>query len=282
MQSNLCAKHRLFLDLIQDLYRTLYEENLSYLQGIVLLYKELYRSTHILVLHRHKETPFLVCKKNCCRKTSCLKIYKLSLSTTIPELIETELDKRTKMTTEEIDAIYNDINPEITQRVKKEIQTCTALRKLSLNDITNVLYKDEWIPTRLLKVIDGDTISVAVLTGNGNALKISVRVFGIDCPEKARASEKEIKCGLLIKQHLEGRLDSIVKVKFLKPDMYGGRWLGHVRYTSGHSCCSCGCGLQGVCLGAYLISEKLARTYNGEKKTVWTDMELDGILARFS
>jgi len=279
MNGDICIKHKLFLNLLSDLQGLIRFEKLSLLEKACVLYKEVYRRTHLISLH-DVSNPYIYCKKTCCRKSSCPKVYKLQLSNDVLE-IERDDERKNEVKISEIDARYNVIDPEITSRIRHEVQTCTALRKVSLESVPRVLHKDQWIPVRLVKVIDGDTISVALLTGNGEALKVSVRIMGIDCPEKSRASEKEIKCSLLITEYLKKQLPEILRVKFIKPDKWGGRWLGYVQYHCSKTSCECGCGFSGVCVGSRLLTKGFAKPYFGDKKSVWTEEELDKILSSF-
>jgi endonuclease YncB( thermonuclease family) len=275
-----CNNHILFLDYIKDIARILHRIELTTEQKLALFYKELHRNTRI-VFFCNSETPHILCKKTCCRKKQCPQQYRITLTN---NSIETTLDStfsNTYLSPDEVELIYETIDRETHQMLKKELQLCCSLRKLVPTSVDSVISKGQWIPARLLKVIDGDTISVAVIVANGEALKVSVRINGVDCPEKSRASEKEIRCSNLITHYLKQHLDTIVQVKFLKVDKWGGRWIGMVQYLEGQEPCVCGCGFNGVCLGQYVLSNGLAKPYKGDKKTPWSETELDNILLKF-
>lgn len=131
---------------------------------------------------------------------------------------------------------------------------------LPVDDIANVPHKGKQIKARLLYVIDGDTVCVAI--NCGHPLRISVRLIGIDTPElkpkhvdevgEADAAEKVKKyvVGLYIGQDL-------IDIKLLKNDKYGGRYVGHVYLESGE------------CLSQHLIEKGYGKKYDGKAKPPW-------------
>jgi endonuclease YncB( thermonuclease family) len=167
----------------------------------------------------------------------------------------------------DIEALYKAIPDDIKFGIRDQLTHIKALRKIDISSVPNVVAKNEWILTRLIKVIDGDTIAVAILMGS-TVLKVSVRVSGIDCPETHKASEKEIRCGNLITEHVRTLIGDIVKVKFLNVDKWGGRWVGQIGLPN----IPCGC------LSTYLLEKGYAKAYSGAKKTSWTESELDRML----
>ena len=114
---------------------------------------------------------------------------------------------------------------------------------------------------KLAKVVDGDTVIVQVEwlpkeLGN----KVSIRVIGIDTPEKGAQAkcEKEKLKGIAATEFTKKFLADAktVDVTISNWDKYGGRIDGYVSY-------------KGKDLGAALIAASLARPYDGGKKSDW-------------
>jgi endonuclease YncB( thermonuclease family) len=118
-------------------------------------------------------------------------------------------------------------------------------------------------PYDITRVIDGDTVEIAVdFLPSPLPPKLSIRVMGVDTPEKApRAqcdAEAELakKASAFTKNAVANALE--VDVVILKWDKYGGRVLGEV-YLDHQS------------LSESLISAGLARPYKGEAKSSWCE-----------
>ncbi len=118
-------------------------------------------------------------------------------------------------------------------------------------------------PYEITRVIDGDTVEIAVdFLPSPLPPKLSIRVMGIDTPEKApRAqcdAEAELakKASAFTKNAVANALE--VDIKILKWDKYGGRVLGDV-YLDHQS------------LAESLVSAGLARHYKGDAKQSWCE-----------
>jgi endonuclease YncB( thermonuclease family) len=118
-------------------------------------------------------------------------------------------------------------------------------------------------PYDITRVIDGDTVEIAVdFLPSPLPPKLSIRVMGIDTPEKApRAqcdAEAELakKASAFTKNAVANALE--VDIKILKWDKYGGRVLGDV-YLDHQS------------LAESLVSAGLARHYKGDAKQSWCE-----------
>lgn len=119
---------------------------------------------------------------------------------------------------------------------------------------------DNW---KITKVTDGDTVKIEI-PGFPIALPLSVRVYGIDTPEKApwAKCEREANLGLsasaFTRNAIAENYKNGGKVVFsnVKWDKYGGRIVAKVS-------------LDGKDLGAALINAELARPYFGGAKTSW-------------
>lgn len=118
-------------------------------------------------------------------------------------------------------------------------------------------------PYEITRVIDGDTVEIAVdFLPKPLPPKLSIRVIGIDTPEKApRAQcEAEAKKAVEATRFTKRAVAEATKteVYLLKWDKYGGRVLGSVVFD-------------GVSLSDSLISAGLARPYKGDAKQSWCE-----------
>ena len=118
-------------------------------------------------------------------------------------------------------------------------------------------------PYEITRVIDGDTVEIAVdFLPSPLPPKLSIRVMGIDTPEKAPRAQCDAEAALakkasaFTKNAVANALE--VDVVILKWDKYGGRVLGEV-YLDHQS------------LAESLISAGLARPYKGEAKSSWCE-----------
>jgi endonuclease YncB( thermonuclease family) len=118
-------------------------------------------------------------------------------------------------------------------------------------------------PHEITRVIDGDTVEIAVdFLPSPLPPKLSIRVMGIDTPEKAPRAQCDAEAALakkasaFTKDAVANALE--VDIKILKWDKYGGRVLGEV-YLDHQS------------LAESLISAGLARPYKGEAKSSWCE-----------
>lgn len=115
----------------------------------------------------------------------------------------------------------------------------------------------------ITRVIDGDTVEIAVdFLPAPLPPKLSIRVIGIDTPEKApRAQcEAEAKKAVEATRFTKRAVAEATKteVYILKWDKYGGRVLGSVVFD-------------GVSLSDSLIAAGLARPYKGDAKQSWCE-----------
>ena len=118
-------------------------------------------------------------------------------------------------------------------------------------------------PYEITRVIDGDTVEIAVdFLPSPLPPKLSIRVMGIDTPEKAPRAQCNAEAALARKASAFTK-DAVayaleVDIKILKWDKYGGRVLGDV-YLDHQS------------LAQSLISAGLARPYKGDAKKSWCE-----------
>jgi endonuclease YncB( thermonuclease family) len=114
---------------------------------------------------------------------------------------------------------------------------------------------------KITRVIDGDTVEIAVgFLPAPLPPKLSIRVLGIDTPEKApRAQcEAEAEKAKLASAFTKNAIATaaVIDVQIKSWDKYGGRVLGNVF-------------LDGQSLAEMLINQGLARAYFGEAKSSW-------------
>jgi endonuclease YncB( thermonuclease family) len=115
----------------------------------------------------------------------------------------------------------------------------------------------------ITRVIDGDTVEIAVdFLPAPLPPKLSIRVIGIDTPEKAPRAQCEAEAALakkasaFTKNAVANATET--EVYILKWDKYGGRVLGSVVFD-------------GVSLSDSLIAAGLARPYKGDAKQSWCE-----------
>lgn len=129
----------------------------------------------------------------------------------------------------------------------------------------SIEYKDtiRFVPPveigRVIKVYDGDTITIAAKLpfGNGPLYRFSVRIRGIDCAEMRSRVKAEKRMAFLAKKKLANIcLDKEVTLRNVDLDKYG-RLLADV---------TCEVDEETVNLGETLLNEGLAVVYNGGKR----------------
>lgn len=118
-------------------------------------------------------------------------------------------------------------------------------------------------PYEITRVIDGDTVEIAVdFLPQPLPPKLSVRVIGIDTPEKAPRAQcdaeaaKAQAASKFTKQAVANATE--IDIDLLKWDKYGGRVLADV-YLDNQS------------LAEMLIAAGLARPYKGDAKQSWCE-----------
>lgn len=108
------------------------------------------------------------------------------------------------------------------------------------------------IPAQVLRVVDGDTLSVRARIWINQELETSVRILGIDAPELNGACEAERAKARQARAFLAKRTENrLVVLHDISNDKYGGRVLARVVTESGED------------LGAILLGEGLAVPYDG-------------------
>jgi len=121
-------------------------------------------------------------------------------------------------------------------------------------------YTYEW---KVLRVIDGDTVEIeAPYLPAPLKPKLSIRVFGVDTPEKGWRGQcdKEKALGAAATKFTQDLVNNadIIMVELIEWDKFGGRVLGDL-WIDGNS------------LTAMLIANGYAREYYGDKKQSWCE-----------
>ena len=117
---------------------------------------------------------------------------------------------------------------------------------------------------RVSRVYDGDTVFVWILLGK-YPLELSVRVNGIDTPEmrgKYR-SNLEIEVASAARDRVKELIDGkVVSIQIYSWDKYGGRVIADIYVDK-----------KGTTLSSILLTEGLAKPYDGKKKEKWKDSD---------
>ena len=183
------------------------------------------------------------------------------------------------------------------------MSTADDLLRLSNYQSTPRFRLNDICPCKVLDCYDGDTVTVALQVGDGRLAKFTVRLVGLDTPErrpKRRGAgqaadlsglEKEaalrVRARLLhlllpeecpielrqVKKRKEvrrtcGESRQIVFLEFKDFDKYG-RILGALRLTTA-----------GPTVNDMLVEEGMARRYDGGTRRPWTREELEHIIGR--
>jgi endonuclease YncB( thermonuclease family) len=121
----------------------------------------------------------------------------------------------------------------------------------------------------VIDVHDGDTCHVRVDLGFGIQFDTNIRIDGIDTPEMATNQKAAAIVARDAFTKWLGQNKGKLWVKSVSWDKYGGRIVGRI-YIQGKP---------DLDWTSYAIGLKIAKPYDGSKKTPWTQAELDAIAA---
>ena len=127
------------------------------------------------------------------------------------------------------------------------------LNSISYNDTTPFVYPIQY--GKVIKVYDGDTITIAARLPNTNGpiYRFSVRLNGIDTPEIRGKSEAEKELAYCVRDALtEKIIGKIVELRNVAKEKYG-RILADVYLGEEH-------------INGWLVDENFAVVYHGGKK----------------
>lgn len=115
------------------------------------------------------------------------------------------------------------------------------------------------VEATVLRVVDGDTISVRAHIWLGLEMETIVRFAGIDAPELHGHCEAEVDLAQKAKAYVEGRVASgQVQLRDIVRDKYGGRVLARVQAS-------------GADLSQDLLAAGLAHQYRGGRRLSWCE-----------
>lgn len=134
--------------------------------------------------------------------------------------------------------------------------------------ISDIPFKGRKIQARLLKIVDGDTISVAIYCGH--ILKLKIRLEGVDAPELHPKPDDpvQVQAALKVKNYVMSLFspDSSVNIRLLKLDKYGGRYVGHIYLSDGITT-----------LSEHLLAKGYVKKYDGRAKSKWIASDFEAI-----
>jgi micrococcal nuclease len=114
------------------------------------------------------------------------------------------------------------------------------------------------VPADVVDVHDGDSILVDAHPWPGMTIRINVRVRGIDSPEIRGKCEAEKKAAIKARDRVVDLVKNSVRLENIALGKYAGRVVANVISDTGT-------------VGAILIAEGLARSYDGGKRAGWCD-----------
>lgn len=116
------------------------------------------------------------------------------------------------------------------------------------------------------EVVDGDTFHITFLY-NDQPLSIKLRLFCADTPEHHSKNDKEKEAAQYVLLYVKELIEHKYFKCYLKRwDKYGGRIIGDLYLDKNQS------------LSELLVNLKYAKVYEGNKKEIWQEVELNHII----
>jgi endonuclease YncB( thermonuclease family) len=146
------------------------------------------------------------------------------------------------------------------------------IKKLeNLNDKDLPFFNFHNIKTKakIIDIYDGDTITI-IFYHNNSFIKYKARLIGYDSPEMKPLKTIENrdlhkKCAIMVKEILCNKiLNKIVDIEFQEEDDKYGRLLCKIYYEN-------------ECINDYMIKNGFGKTYDGNKKSIFTLEDLNKI-----
>lgn len=110
----------------------------------------------------------------------------------------------------------------------------------------------------IIRIIDGDTVEARVAVWLGHDLITKIRLRGIDAPEIKGACGAEREKAIAARDALAALVGKgTVTLTDIGPDKYFGRVVARLRIADGRDA------------GAILVTEGLARPYDGRRRDMW-------------
>ncbi len=156
-----------------------------------------------------------------------LKEEKQQVKEDIKEEIKQDLKEETK---EDVKKEKQEVKEAVKEEAKEEVKEEDVYKDCTDKNTPNYSYEGLKKKVKILRVIDGDTVDIALHHSDTNKIfKYRVRLYGIDTPEKRPPKndpnrDKEIeaskRASLALTEYLY-KNDNIVLALFYKPDKYG-------------------------------------------------------------
>ena len=122
------------------------------------------------------------------------------------------------------------------------------------------------------RVIDGDTVEARVRLWIGQEILTKIRLRGIDAPEIMGACGSEKLQAEAARKRLQALIDQqMVWLTEIGPDKYNGRVVAKLLTKRANDSVPAALGTESTLVdaGAVLVSEKLARPYDGKRRESW-------------
>lgn len=114
------------------------------------------------------------------------------------------------------------------------------------------------VAAEVVRVVDGDTLTVRAHVWLGQRVEVEVRLAGIDAPELRGRCPRESELARAAQRTVEALVATpAVRLREVRHDKYGGRVLARVETADGRD------------LGTVLVQRGLARRYEGGKREGW-------------
>jgi micrococcal nuclease len=119
-----------------------------------------------------------------------------------------------------------------------------------------------YVVDRILRIMDGDTLEIQLDLGFKINYNVTVRVLGVDAPEKKHKLANET-----VKKAISLWLEKAdnLSLESHEWDKYG-RVLGDIKASN-----------RKLSLSTFLIDNKLVKKYDGGKKKEWLEVELSSV-----
>lgn len=115
------------------------------------------------------------------------------------------------------------------------------------------------VPAEVIRVYDGDTMTVRAHIWPGLTMETSVRLDGVDTPELRARCESERRAAEAARDKLRALAGEAVLLRHVRPGKYAGRVVAVVETVDGRN------------LAAALVAEGLGRPYDGGRRVGWCD-----------
>jgi endonuclease YncB( thermonuclease family) len=117
------------------------------------------------------------------------------------------------------------------------------------------------VPAEVVRVVDGDTVTVEATIWLGQRLTVNARIRGIDTPELHGACAREKAMAEAAQSTLAGILEArAVRLTNIANGKYAGRVLADVATDDG------------IDVATFMLGTGLARAYDGGARAAWCDV----------